>query len=97
MARSLLSADVHIDLWCRHCKCAIEWASSFERIDELVAFVVTDPGQGKIKPDRVEQRNVCEGRLLRITTGDSPPTPLGPNQVAAGWGRRSGALGGGPH
>ena len=58
MARSLLSADVHIDLWCRHCKCAIERASSFERIDELVAFVVTDPGQGKIKPDRVEQRNV---------------------------------------
>jgi hypothetical protein len=58
MARSLLSADVHIDLWCRHGKCAIEWASSFERIDELVAFVVTDPGQGKIKPDRVEQRNV---------------------------------------
>jgi hypothetical protein len=58
MARSLLSADVHIDIWCRHCKCAIEWASSFERIDELVAFVVTYPGQGKIKPDRVEQRNV---------------------------------------
>src|SRR4029077_14180978 len=82
MARSLLSADVHIDLWFRHCKCAKEWASSFERIEELVAFVVTDPGQGKIKPARVEQRNVVEGRLLRITTGDSPPTPLGPNQVA---------------
>jgi hypothetical protein len=58
MARSLLSADVHIYLWCRHCKCAIEWASSFEGIDELATFVGTDPGQGKIKPDRVEESNV---------------------------------------
>jgi hypothetical protein len=54
MARSDLRADVDIELWCRHCKCAIERASSFERIDELVAFVATDSCQGKIKPDRVE-------------------------------------------
>jgi hypothetical protein len=54
MARSDLSADVHLDRWCRHCKCAIERASSFERIDELVAFIVTDSCQGKIKPDRVK-------------------------------------------
>jgi hypothetical protein len=58
MARSLLGADVHINVWRRHCKCAIEWAPSFERIDELIAFVVADPSQGKIKPDRVKQRNV---------------------------------------
>ena len=54
MARSDLSADVHLDLWCRHGKCAIERTSSFEGIDKLVAFVVTDSCQGKIKPDRVE-------------------------------------------
>jgi hypothetical protein len=27
---------------------------AFERIDELVAFVLTDSCQGEIKPDRVE-------------------------------------------
>ena len=53
-ALSALRTHLNLKIRCRHGKCAVERASSLEGTDQLIGFVLTDSGQRKVKPDRIE-------------------------------------------
>src|SRR5215475_5939301 len=52
--QSPLRTDLDLKVRCRHGKCTVERASSLEGTDQLIGFVLTDSGQRKVKPGRIE-------------------------------------------